>query len=422
MLCVPPESITSASPRRMISTASPMAWLLAAQAVRQLLIGALGVEGAGQVPGRHVRLLLQFDHGVQFFQPGLGEQRQIELISLEGADHHAGEGVESLAVLRRCPDRRRTASDRAGRLRCPNRATAFLAAPMANLRVAAAQLPGLGIFADFGDVETAHLGRDFGGKIAGVEHRRVADARLAVLQPLPDVFDVGAHRRDQPMPVITTRRLIGLTCVADQTSLRFMLCLQRLAIRRQVLAAVASGLPSAVRRRERRPGPAATAEMLLARTGICRQSSRRCGRSTAPIRPASDRRHGWCPGRSPRPCWKSTIVDPIDQRVARHGMKMKSRLGDLPQDDTFFPVAVLGDQQSAGLRHALDDQRIGHHRRVREMVVQMLFGQRNIFDARGPAPALELGEAIDPKPTHGAVSGNPARGALLLGARLCVST
>ena len=39
MVCVPPASITSASPRRMISAASPMAWLLAAQAVRQLMFG-----------------------------------------------------------------------------------------------------------------------------------------------------------------------------------------------------------------------------------------------------------------------------------------------------------------------------------------------------------------------------------------------
>src|SRR5262249_30225406 len=39
MLWVPPESITSASPRRMISTASPIACELAAQAVRQLALG-----------------------------------------------------------------------------------------------------------------------------------------------------------------------------------------------------------------------------------------------------------------------------------------------------------------------------------------------------------------------------------------------
>ena len=41
MLCVPPESITSASPRRINSTASPIACELAAQAVRQLAFGPL---------------------------------------------------------------------------------------------------------------------------------------------------------------------------------------------------------------------------------------------------------------------------------------------------------------------------------------------------------------------------------------------
>ena len=39
-------------------------------------------------------------------------------------------------------------------------------------------------------------------------------------------------------------------------------------------------------------------------------------------------------------------------------------------------------------------------RRAREMVVQMLLGQRDVLDGHGVAAALELPEAIDPKPTH----------------------
>ena len=61
MLWAPPESITSASPRRMISVASPMAWLLAAQAVRQLTFGPWALNMRRQVAGRHVRLLLELE-------------------------------------------------------------------------------------------------------------------------------------------------------------------------------------------------------------------------------------------------------------------------------------------------------------------------------------------------------------------------
>jgi len=50
MLCVPPESMASASPRRMISTASPIAWLLAAQAVRQLAFGPCAPNIAARWP------------------------------------------------------------------------------------------------------------------------------------------------------------------------------------------------------------------------------------------------------------------------------------------------------------------------------------------------------------------------------------
>ena len=58
MLCVPPESITSASPRRMISNASPIACELAAQAVRQFAFGPRAPKSAGEVAGGRARLLL----------------------------------------------------------------------------------------------------------------------------------------------------------------------------------------------------------------------------------------------------------------------------------------------------------------------------------------------------------------------------
>ena len=68
MLCVPPERITSALPRRISSNASPMACELAAQAVRQLALSPLAPIHARQVAGRRSRLLLGLAHRVQLFR------------------------------------------------------------------------------------------------------------------------------------------------------------------------------------------------------------------------------------------------------------------------------------------------------------------------------------------------------------------
>ena len=51
-------------------------------------VGTLGVEQAGQVPGRHVRLLLQFRDGVQDFHARLGEAGQVEVPAAGQAGHH----------------------------------------------------------------------------------------------------------------------------------------------------------------------------------------------------------------------------------------------------------------------------------------------------------------------------------------------
>ena len=50
MLWAPPESMMSASPRRMISVASPIAWLEAAQAVRQFRLGPWALNSDAKTP------------------------------------------------------------------------------------------------------------------------------------------------------------------------------------------------------------------------------------------------------------------------------------------------------------------------------------------------------------------------------------
>ena len=72
----PPPIITSASPRRRISVASPIAWVLAAQAVRQLKFGPRRQQ-AWPMGDRHVRLLLELEEGVEGRHAVLDEPRPV---------------------------------------------------------------------------------------------------------------------------------------------------------------------------------------------------------------------------------------------------------------------------------------------------------------------------------------------------------
>ena len=65
MLCVPPERITSALPRRISSKASPIACELAAQAVRQLAFGPLAPKTLARWPDGRSGLLLGFADRVE---------------------------------------------------------------------------------------------------------------------------------------------------------------------------------------------------------------------------------------------------------------------------------------------------------------------------------------------------------------------
>ena len=186
MLWAPPESMTSASPRRMISVASPTAWLLAAQAVRQLKFGPSAPNMRGHVGGRHVRLLFELELRVEPLEAFLDERGQVELAVLEGGDHHVAEVVEILLAFAGAEvDAEAIGID--GARERPTSSTACLAAPMANF-VCRPRFSHVGrVFADVGERPVADLGRDARGEVAGVEERRVADARLGFLEIGPQL-------------------------------------------------------------------------------------------------------------------------------------------------------------------------------------------------------------------------------------------
>ena len=88
MVCVPPESIRSASPRRMISTASPIAWLLAAQAVRQLMFGPWALKRLARWPAGMLGSCSSSAMGWSISRPFCGEAGQVERVAAGQAGHH----------------------------------------------------------------------------------------------------------------------------------------------------------------------------------------------------------------------------------------------------------------------------------------------------------------------------------------------
>ena len=50
----------------------------------------------GQMPGRHVGLLLQLAERIENLQPGLGELGDVERVAFDGAHHHLRKAVEVL--------------------------------------------------------------------------------------------------------------------------------------------------------------------------------------------------------------------------------------------------------------------------------------------------------------------------------------
>ena len=194
MLCAPPESMTSASPRRMISVASPTAWLLAAQAVRQLKFGPSAPNCVATYAAGMLGSCSSSSCGSSRLQPFLDERAQVELAVLEGGHHHVAEVVKVLLAFAGAEIHAEAVGvDRADDARVVHR---LLGRADGEPRVPAALFPGGRVFADVGDRPIANLGRDARGKVAGVEQRRVIDAGAAFLQIGPQLGHRGAERRD----------------------------------------------------------------------------------------------------------------------------------------------------------------------------------------------------------------------------------
>ena len=180
MLCAPPPIMTSASPRRRISVASPIACVLAAQAVRQFIAGPRGAGEKCQMRQRHVRLLLQFAHDIHPLIRDLRPFDRIDACSSRFSMPSARRRYkrQNQANLRRCRDKSPRGRDRA----CfdPDPPPSM---PAGNAQGELRIPPRPGVLAriadEIGETIILHLRRDAGGKRRRVEDRRLRNPGFA---------------------------------------------------------------------------------------------------------------------------------------------------------------------------------------------------------------------------------------------------
>ena len=108
---------------------------------------------------------------------------------------------------------------------------------------------------------------------------------------------------------------------------------------------------------------------------------------------------------------RAHLIDAIDGGVvanalARKHVRLNHRRTNLRKHDLLFEVTRGTNKNSRCLRHALDDQRRWHHRKCFimrigcEVIVQMLFSQRDILHRDKSAAGFESNNSVNPHPTH----------------------
>src|SRR5207245_3543263 len=88
------------------------------------------------------------------------------------------------------------------------------------------------------------------------------------------------------------------------------------------------------------------------------------------------------------------------EAIARANELVKSRATNLGENHFFRKAAGFADENSGRLGHSFDDQAVGIDRKIRVEVVQLLFSEGYIFHGRRGGSRGELGELVDPDPTH----------------------
>ena len=73
----------------------------------------------------------------------------------------------------------------------------------------------------------------------------------------------------------------------------------------------------------------------------------------------------------------------VGQCIAGNCPTVKRHLRNFGQDDHPVELVHFSQQNSAGLSHPFEHQRLGHHWKTRKVIVQMVFGQGDVFNRLG---------------------------------------
>ena len=195
-LCVPPAIMMSASPRRMISADSPIAWPLAAQAVKELKFGPWASN-------RQARWLAAMCGSRSFSAAGSSNSMPARANSARSnwpprqrAIHHPGELAEILIHVAgaQIDAQPRGVADDVGQAGVGE---GLFGGPDGEQRLPRMMDPAIGrVLAGVGDRPVADLGGDPGGEVDRVEERRAADARFTAEQAMPKLLGCIAQRSD----------------------------------------------------------------------------------------------------------------------------------------------------------------------------------------------------------------------------------
>jgi hypothetical protein len=91
----------------------------------------------------------------------------------------------------------------------------------------------------------------------------------------------------------------------------------------------------------------------------------------------------------------------VDERITGSGGEVESAPRHLSENDNSLKTMEFTHQQPARLRNPFDDERIGHDPVAGEMIVHVRFTERDVLDSLRVLLTNELGESVDPEPTHG---------------------
>lgn len=92
--------------------------------------------------------------------------------------------------------------------------------------------------------------------------------------------------------------------------------------------------------------------------------------------------------------------DLVNELIAGAGDAEKFRAWNFGEHDFFRETGGFADQDTAGLSQAFDDERGRHDRVAWQVVVQVLFGEGDIFHGPGELAGTEFQELVYPDPAH----------------------